>query len=244
MALKEHLIEAPAIVQRLDLLGVTARDGSYHVSVHNPGFHPIDVAPELQAVRDEDAGGFQSRLIQDGGIPTTLVLQVMHGIDDTGRPFLQEMAIGCAQVGGAGGGLPIVEVDNIGSEAKLRQGVEQAPAKEEKAKLLVVLIQAEVEPLVPAKKPFMVKQVDDDRRIGERSLQDRHSLIEPGHVERPHNSRRSERPVGTINSTVAGQKDAHVVPQSRKFFGQAPDDVGNAALFGKGNHLRCDHQYL
>src|SRR5260370_18271841 len=105
----------------------------------------------------------------------------MHGIDDTNRPVAQEMTIGGAQVSGAWGSLPIVEVDDIGGKAELRQSLEQTPAKQEKASLLIVLIQTEVDLLVPAKELPIIKQVDGDRRIGKRCLQDRHSSVKPGH---------------------------------------------------------------
>ena len=187
------------------------RDGCHHIGVHDACFHPVHVTPELQAVRGEDARRIQTGLIQDGGIPAPLVLQVMHGIDDAGRPLAQEVSIGGAQVGGTGGRLPIVEVDDIGDKAQVGQGLEQAPAKQEEAPLLVALVQSEVELLVPAKVPLVLKQVDGDRRIGEGGLVDRHGLVEPGHGERPHDPRGFERPAGGIDGPVARQKDAHLV---------------------------------
>ena len=170
LALEEDLVEAPAVVQRLDLLGVTVRDGCHHVSILDARFHPVHVAPELQAAGVEDTCRVQPCLTQNGGVPTPLVLQVMYRVDDASRSLAQEVAIGGAQVGGTGGRLPIVEVDDIRRKVQVRQGLEQAPAKQEEAPLLVALVQSEVELLVPAKVPFMVKQVDDDRRIGEVGL--------------------------------------------------------------------------
>ena len=211
MALKEDLVEAPAVVQRLDLLGVAVRDGCHHVSILDARFHPVHVAPELQAARDEDTRRVQPCFLQNGGIPASLVLQVMHGIDDAGCPPAQEVSIGGAQVGGTGGRLPIVEVDDIRRKVQVRQGLEQAPAKQEEAPLLVALVQSEVELLVPAKVPLVIKQVDGDRRIGEGGLVDRYALVEAGHGKRPHDPRGFERPAGGIDGPVARQKDAHLV---------------------------------
>ena len=244
MALEENLIEAPAIIQRLDLLGVTARYGCHHIGVHDAGFHPIHVAPELQTVGSENVRRIQPSLVQDRGIPAPLVLKVMNGIDDACRPMSQKMAIGCTQVGSAGGRLPIVEVDDVGSKRKLRQRFKQASAKQEETPLLVALVKAQVDALMPTKAFLIVKQVDSDWRIGKHSLPDRHGSVEPCYEKRAHDSRVFECPIGGINTPVAGQKDAHLVPQSCQFFGQAPDDVGHAAFLGKGSHLGCDHQNL
>ncbi len=128
----------------------------------------------------------------------------MHRVDDASRSLAQEVAIGGAQVGGAGGSLPIVEVDDIGDKAQVRQGLEQAPAKQEEAPLLVALVQPEVYLLVPAKVPLVLKQVDGDRGIGEGGLVDRYGLVEPGHGECPHDPRGFERPAGGIDGSVTG----------------------------------------
>src|SRR5690348_9442170 len=82
MALEEHLIETPTIIQRLDLLGIAMRNGRYDISVHNAGLHPVHIAPEFQAARVKNLRTSQPGLIQDGRIPTPLVLQVMNAIHD------------------------------------------------------------------------------------------------------------------------------------------------------------------
>src|SRR5713101_3063949 len=88
----------------------------------------------------------------------------------------------------------------------------------------------------------MVQQVDDDWRVGEGGLVDRYGLVEAGHVERAHDTRGFERPAGGIDGSIAGQKNADIVAQSRQCFGQTADDIGDAALLGKGNGLSSDHQ--
>src|SRR6266566_6322915 len=125
MTLEEHLVESPAIIQCLDFLGVAMRDGCYDIGVHDAGFHPVYVAPELQAARNEDLRAIQPGLVQNGGVPASLVLQVMHAVDDAGRPLAQEIAMARVQVSGAGGRLPIIEVENIRDKAESRQRLEQ-----------------------------------------------------------------------------------------------------------------------
>ena len=88
--------------------------------------------------------------------------------------------------------------------------------------MLVVLIQTEVEPLMPAKESLMVKQVDGDRRIRERGLQNRYCLVESTDGERPHNACMSEPPAVGVNNPVARQKDTHIVTQSCQFFLPVP----------------------
>ncbi len=75
-------------------------------------------------------------------------------------------------------------MDDIGDKAQVRQGLEQAPAKQEEAPLLVALVQPEVYLLVPAKVPLVLKQVDGDRGIGEGGLVDRYGLVEPSQTKR------------------------------------------------------------
>src|SRR5207248_2631698 len=98
--------------------------------------------------------------------------------DDACCSVPQEVAMGCTQIGSARGYLPIVEMDDIGSKVKLRQGIEQTPAKQEKTPLLVELIQTQVNPLISSEEFLIVKQVDGDRRIRERGLQNRYDLVE------------------------------------------------------------------
>src|SRR5579859_2014196 len=162
MALKEKLIKPPAIIQRLNLLGVAARDCRHHIGIHDARFHPVDITPELQAAQGKDARAVQPRLIQNGGIPAPLVLQVMDRIDNARCPLAQQMEMRGAQVGGAGGRLPIMQVDDVGGKAEQWQRLQQALAKEQETSLLIALVQTEVEPLMSSKESFVVKQIDDD----------------------------------------------------------------------------------
>ena len=65
MTLEKHLVESPAIIQCLDFLGVAMRDGGYDIGVHDATFHPVYIAPELEARRVEDLRTIQPGLIQD-----------------------------------------------------------------------------------------------------------------------------------------------------------------------------------
>ncbi len=97
------------------------RDGCDDIGVHDAGFHPVYVAPELQAARIKDLRAVQPGLIEDGGVPASLVLQVMNAVDNAGHPLAQKIAMGRAQVSGARGRLPIIKVENIRDKAEFRQ---------------------------------------------------------------------------------------------------------------------------
>ena len=116
MALEEHSFEAPAIGRCLNFLGIAMRDGRHHIGVDDTCFHPVHIAPKLQAARVEEIVAVQSCFLQDGGIPASLVLQIMDSIDDTGRPPAQEIAMGGTQIGNAGSCLPVVEMNDIGNK--------------------------------------------------------------------------------------------------------------------------------
>src|SRR5205807_6412044 len=74
MTLKQDLIEAPTMVERLDFLGITVRDGRHYIGIYNTGFHPVHIPPEFQSIRNEDAARVQPSLVEDRDIPAPLVL--------------------------------------------------------------------------------------------------------------------------------------------------------------------------
>src|SRR5712692_507404 len=129
MTLEEDLVESPPVIQRLDLLGIAMRDGCDDIGVHDAGFHPVYVPPELQAARIKNLRAVQPGLIEDGGIPASLVLQVMNTVDNAGHPPTKKIAMGCAQVSSAGSRLPIIKVEDIGDKAEFWQHLEQAATK-------------------------------------------------------------------------------------------------------------------
>ncbi len=140
MALEEHFVKPPAVVERLNLLGVAPRDGGDDVGVVDPRLHPVDVAPELESGRDEDAGALQARLVENGWIPASLILQVVDGVDDARSAAVHEIAVGRAQVGRRRRCLPVVEMDDVGREIERREHLQQAAAEDEKAPLLLAQI--------------------------------------------------------------------------------------------------------
>ena len=97
---------------------------------------------------------------------------------------------------------------------------------------------------MPAKELLVIQQVDGDGRIGEASLQNRHAMVASRHGDRQRQPCRFKRPAGDINGAIAGQKEAYLVPQSRQFFGQTPQDVGHTTFFGKRNRLRTNHENI
>src|SRR6266571_9010165 len=129
MSLEEYLVKSPTVIQRLDLLGIAMRDGCYDISVHYASFHPVHVAPELQSSRSKNLRAVQRGLIEDGGVPASLVLRVMNAVDNTSHPLAQKIAMACAQVSGAGGRLPIIQVEDIGDKAEFWQHLEQTATK-------------------------------------------------------------------------------------------------------------------
>src|SRR5579871_2445926 len=148
MALKEHLVQAPASIERLYLVCVAVRDRRHHVGVVDACLHPVHIAPEFQSARNEDLRSLQADLVQNGRVPAPLVLQVMYGIDDARRTLAQQMLVRSAQVGCAGSSLPVIEMEDIRCESQQRQGVQQPPAEEQETALLLARIHAEIEPPV------------------------------------------------------------------------------------------------
>src|SRR5579883_3119885 len=99
------------------------------------------------------------------------------------------------QIGGTGCGLPVVEMNNIGREAKPWQRIEQAATEEQEAPLLIALVQAEINALLPAKKLWLLEQIDRHRGTGKLRLQNRDRAFAAGHRQRECHARRLQTPV-------------------------------------------------
>src|SRR5579875_949990 len=118
----------------------------------------------------------------------------MYGIHDARLTPAQQMTIRGAQVGRAGGRLPVVQVDNIGRVAETGQRLEHAATKQKEAQLLVSLVQAEIDLLMATKELTVVEKIDDDRRTGERRLPDEHRSIRAAKWKHQNDAARFEFP--------------------------------------------------
>jgi len=102
------------------------------------------IAPIFEAVGHEDPRTVESRLLQDSGVPTPLILEVVNGIDDAHRAGRggtpQEWPVACTQVGGAGSRLPVVEVQDVGKEIEGGQRFQQTAARQDEASLFIPLL--------------------------------------------------------------------------------------------------------
>src|SRR5258708_10273494 len=74
MTLKQDLIKAPTMVERLDFFGIAVRDGCHYIGIYNTSFHPVHIPPEFESIRNEDIGWVQPCLIEDRDVPAPLVL--------------------------------------------------------------------------------------------------------------------------------------------------------------------------
>src|SRR5690242_14878591 len=103
----------------------------------------------------------------------------MDGIDDTRCPTAQQRPMGGAQVSSTRGSLPIMQMKDVWRQPQQRQRFQQSPAKKQKPPLLIALIEAKIEALMPPKELRVIKQVHRDRGIRESSSPDRHRLVCP-----------------------------------------------------------------
>src|SRR5262249_52992030 len=130
--------------------------------------HPVHVAPILQPLRPKHPRAVEADLIQYRGVPVPLILQVVNGVDDAPAPSTQQEGMARAQKRGTGSRLPVVEVEDVGSESQHRQRFQQPAAEEDKAALLVAQVETEIEAAMHTEELFVLHQVDLHGRFWKR----------------------------------------------------------------------------
>jgi hypothetical protein len=237
----EDALEAEAEVGVADFLGVAGGDGGGEIGIDDAAFHEVDGAGVVvieEAVAGHEGGGVEADLAEDEIAGDALVSDVMESKADA-RVAHAEVLIDFVEEDGDESGLPIVAMDDVGVFIGLEHELEGGAGEEGEAFGVIGV----------AVEDAAVEEIAVEMGFDEEAAQAVHPAGEDIAMDPEVMEGDVEIGIGfveTVDAVVAhavvfGEDDFDGMGAESEFFGEAVDDVGEAADFGGGSALGGDH---